>query len=251
MKKFLFICASIIGFSISNADQSITVVGGNNVSAPPIAIVNFSNDTPSVNNVANIINNDLNITGELKAIVVNNNNQIESRVNYILTGSINGNTINYALRLNTESKSIVLTNTISNFNKNIRLGAHTISNQIYQKLTNTPGIFTSKIGYIARDKNLYRLIISDYDGYNSKEVVSTKNILASLAWSSDGSQIAYVAFDSKPTVYLQNIYKGTRYRVANFDGTNSSPTFTANGNQLIVTLSKDSNGSKLYLVNNS
>jgi TolB protein len=48
---------------------------------------------------------------------------------------------------------------------------------------------------------------------------------------------------------VQNIAAGTRYPVANFNGSNSSPDFTPNAQKLAVTLSKDY-GSHIYLVNN-
>ena len=68
MKKFLFIIGCILTFNFGFADQSITIVGGNSVSTPPIAVMNFANDTESINNVANIIANDLNVSGDVKAI---------------------------------------------------------------------------------------------------------------------------------------------------------------------------------------
>lgn len=252
MKKFLFLCASFITFNLAIADQDITIVGGKNVSAPPIAIMNFANDSGARNNIANIINNDLNITGDIKAITVDNKNQIESRVNYIVTGALNGSSITYTLKLNNESGSIVLTNKVTNFNNNIRLAAHTISNQIYQKLTNTPGIFTSKIAYTVKSKGRYKIIISDYDGFNPKEIISTNSVLSSIAWNPNGSQIAYVSYEAgKPIVYVQDIYKPKRYIVSGFLGSNSSPVFTKDGNHLVVTLSKEDYGSQLYLINNA
>ncbi|MBY0379739.1 MAG: hypothetical protein K2P99_05005 [Burkholderiales bacterium] len=251
MKKILFLVAFFVTFNVSFADQSITIIGGNSISTPPIAIMNFANDNESVNNVANIIANDLNVSGDVKAINVTESTQIESKVNYVVYGNIKGQNISYQLKLNNESATVILTSTVNNFNKNIRMTAHTISNQIYQKLTNTPGIFTSKIAYIVSNKHRYKIIISDYDGFNQKTIISTKSILSSLAWNPNGSQIAYVSFEpGKPVIYVQNILKPQRYIVSAFSGSNSSPSFTDDGNQLVVTLTKDS-GSQLYLIDNT
>ncbi len=252
MKKFIFVFfVFILNISNTFADQNIEIIGGNSIATPPIAVMNFTNDTSTTNNLANIIATDLNITGDIKAINVINKSQIESSVKYIVSGSVIGDTASYTLTLNTESNTVLLQNKLLNLNKNTRLLAHTISNQIYQKLTNTKGAFTSKIAYIVVDKNKYKLIVSDYDGYNPKVLISTNSILSSLAWNPNGSQIAYVSYEpNKPVVYVQDLYKPKRYIVAAFSGSNSSPTFTPDGNQLAVTLTKDG-GSHIYLVDNT
>ena len=254
MKHFLLItCISICNITIAHADQNIEIIGGNSVSTPPIAIMNFTNNKESGNNnIANIIATDFNITGDVKAVNVNDKSQIDSKVQYIVSGIVNSdNTVAYTLKQNNESGSLLLTNKLLNLNKNARLLAHTISNQVYQKLTSTPGIFTSKIAYIAQDGDRFKLIISDYDGYNPKILISTKSVLSSLARNPNGSQIAYVSYEpGKPVVYVQDIYKPRRYLVANFSGSNSSPAFTDDGLQLSVTLTKD-NGSHVYLIDNA
>lgn len=251
MKRIIVLAISLIIAGISYADQSITIIGGNNVATPPIAILNFANDGNSVNNVANIIGNDLNITGETKAVNLSESTQIDTKTSYIVDGTVDGSKISYTLKLNNESATVVLQNTVNNTNNNIRQAAHTISNQIYQKLTNNQGIFLSKIAYTVKDGKHYKIIISDYDGFNQKTIVSTKSALASLTWSPNGAQIAYVSFEpNKPVIYVQDIYKTGRYIVAGFSGSNYSPAFTPDGRQLVVTLTKDE-GSQLYLIDNA
>ena len=133
----------------------------------------------------------------------------------------------------------------------MRKAVHAISNNVYQKLTNTPGIFTSKIALaVQQAKNKYAIIISDYDGYNPKILIEASHPLTSLAWDKSGQFISYVSYETgKPVVYVQNIQQGTRYIVANFSGSNSSPEFTPDTQKLLVTLSKDY-GSHIYIVNN-
>jgi len=233
------------------ADQSITIVGGNNVATPPIAIINFTNDAESLNSAANIIANDLNITGETKAVNVSESSQIDKKTSYVLTGEVDGNKINYTLKLNDESGSVVLKNTVTSLTSNMRQAAHSVSNQIYEKLTNSRGIFNTKIAYTVKDGNRYKIIISDYDGFNQRPIISTKSALASLTWNPNGSQIAYVSFEpNKPVIYVQDVYKTGRYVVSGFSGSNYSPSFTPDGKQLVVTLTKDQ-GSTLYLIDNA
>ena len=100
-----------------------------------------------------------------------------------------------------------------------------------------------------RDRK-YAVVLADYDGYNPKTLISMAHPITSLAWDNSGNYLSYVTYETgKPVVYVQNIKAGTRYVVANFNGSNSSPAFTPNSQKLAVTLSKDY-GSHVYLVNN-
>ncbi|HMT02076.1 MAG TPA: hypothetical protein PKD00_01990 [Burkholderiales bacterium] len=253
MKKYLFLFSIFLPFYIF-AEQNIEIVGGNNVNIPRVAIVDFTNDLND-NDITNIIVNDLKITGEFLLNKYPNIDMVESTNEYIVSGKIESTVsvykLAYKLINNNESKSIILDQNIEFNAKDLRKNAHTISNNIYQTLTNTPGIFNTKIAYIATLKNKYNLIVSDYDGYNPSVLLLSKSPISSISWNSDGSQIAYVSLESgKPVVYVQDIYKKNRYKVANFIGSNSSPAFTADGSKLAVTLTKD-NGSHIYLVNNA
>jgi TolB protein len=247
------------------ADQNIEIVGGG-YSLPKLAIINFTNDKLNNSSIANIISNDLNITGEFKANSYDDNYLIKLLANnskipgdFIVSGSITGDVVNFKLQSNNESKSVVISGTVNNYNeKNIRLVAHTIANQIYKQITNTEGVFTSKIAFSVYDKidEKYKIIIADYDGYNQKIIYKSKNILASISLQKNGSQIAYVEIaNRKPQVFVQNLYANKvngnmRYAVASFPGSNSSPVFMPDGNQLLATLTTD-DGSNIFLIDNN
>ena len=254
MRKFKliflnFFLYTFIIINLTAADQNIDIVGGANAGNPKIAIANFTNDSStSANNIAETIANDFKITGEFNVLRPDDVSVIESGVQYILTGSVDGNTITYKLTSNSKSDAKPLNKSVI-FKTDVRKASHTISNAVYQNITNVKGAFTSKIAYIVKNGGSYSLIVSDYDGYNQKDVFSSKSAITSISWSSNGKQIAYVSFESgKPVAYVQDIYKGNRYQIANFDGSNSSPSFAPNG-KLAVTLSKDY-GSHIYFVNN-
>jgi TolB protein len=254
IKTLGFIGLFIISFHI-NADQNIEIVGGSGMGLPSIAVVNFESDISSDNNMTDIIASDLTITGEFKVKKYSSLDNVESSVQYILTGAItNGNQLSFRLTNNigTESGNKNLANQTYSFNPdgNIRKVAHTSSNAIYKQLTNVPGIFTSKIAYILHSGNSYSIVISDYDGYNQKILLTAKSPIISLAWDNAGQQISYATLElGKPVVYVQDLYKTNRYIVSNYSGSNSSPTFTSDASQLAVTLTKDY-GSHVYLVNN-
>jgi TolB protein len=76
----------------------------------------------------------------------------------------------------------------------LRYGAHTASDDVFQKLTGIKGAFRTRIAYVVQTNGgqfPYELRVSDYDGYNSL-VHRSSQPLMSPAWSPDGSKLAYV-----------------------------------------------------------
>ncbi|MGH8800698.1 MAG: Tol-Pal system beta propeller repeat protein TolB, partial [Casimicrobiaceae bacterium] len=127
-----------------------------------------------------------------------------------------------------------------------RATAHKIADVIYQTMTGAPGVFSTRIAYIAKQGPRYQLMIADADGFNPQAIVSSNQPLLSPRWSPDGTRIAYVSLESKkPVVYVQSLNTGERRAVANFRGSNSSPAWSPDGRKLAVTLTKDG-GSQVY-----
>lgn len=124
----------------------------------------------------------------------------------------------------------------------LRWAAHTISDNIFKKLTGIQGIFCTRIAYIIYSKNeqpQYELRISDYDGYNSILIYRSLQPLMSPAWSPDGSKLAYVTFDKgHATLVLQTLNNGHIFQISNYPQHNGSPAFSPDGKKLAFTSSK-------------
>jgi TolB protein len=130
----------------------------------------------------------------------------------------------------------------------LRLAAHRIADFIYEKQTGDKGSFSTRIAYVTKAAQRYQLWVADADGENAQSALSSPEPIISPAWSPNGSQLAYVSFESrKPVVYAHDVASGKRRLIANFKGSNSAPAWSPDGRTMAVTLSRDG-GSQLYAI---
>ncbi len=130
----------------------------------------------------------------------------------------------------------------------LRHVAHQIADVVYEKLTGEKGVFSTRISYVTRNTGVYNLWVADADGEGAQSALRSTEPIISPSWSPNGSQLAYVSFESrKPVVYVHNVDTGKRRLVANFKGSNSAPNWSPDGKTLALTLSRDG-GSQLYLL---
>ncbi|WP_100752961.1 Tol-Pal system beta propeller repeat protein TolB [Vibrio salilacus] len=126
--------------------------------------------------------------------------------------------------------------------KRMREYAHRISDLVYEALTGEKGAFLTRIAYVVvndSDSFPYQLRVADYDGYNERLVLRSKQPLMSPAWSPDGQKLAYVSFQNgQAEIFIMNIYTGEREKVTSYPRHNGAPRFSPDGSQLALVLSK-------------
>ncbi|WP_162046701.1 Tol-Pal system beta propeller repeat protein TolB [Vibrio taketomensis] len=124
----------------------------------------------------------------------------------------------------------------------LREYAHRISDLVYEKLTGERGAFLTRIAYVVvndKDPYPYQLRVADYDGYNERLVLRSKQPLMSPAWSPDGKQLAYVSFqDGQAEIFIMNIYTGKSEKITSYPRHNGAPRFSPDGKTLALVLSK-------------
>ncbi len=130
-----------------------------------------------------------------------------------------------------------------------RRSAHRMADFIYEKLTGEPGFFSTRLAYVKKEGAQQVLVIADSDGENAQPALRSTQPIISLAWSPDGTRLAYVSFETgKPVVYSHELASGRRTVVANQKGSNSAPAWSPDGRRLAVVLTQDGS-SQIYTVN--
>ena len=133
----------------------------------------------------------------------------------------------------------------------LRLAAHKIADYIYEKLTGEKGVFSTRLAYVTKAGSRYTLWVADSDGENAQAALGSPEPIISPTWSPNGTQLAYVSFESrKPVIYAHDVASGRRRLLANFKGSNSAPAWSPDGRSLVITLSRDG-GSQLYQISAS
>jgi TolB protein len=266
MKKLhclLFSATLLIGASAqAQLKVEIAGVGSNQI---PVAIAAFADESVAPDQVSAIIKADLERSGMFKVIdagtVIAENASIDygawkSRgADALVVGSVQrlaDGRLAVRYKLHDTIKSTQLSSLSDAVTpKNTRLQAHRIADDVYEKLTGTRGVFSTRIAYVKENRAArdYRLVVADADGEGEQIAARGREPIISPAWAPDGTKVAYVSFeDRKPVIYMQDLTTGQRRVISNQKGSNSAPSWSPDGRKLAIALSKDGNY-QVYTVN--
>lgn len=279
--RYLYRFFSILGLSLiavtSWAAPLDLVLTQGVSSALPIAIVPFAGQdaSPSTTDISQVVRADLQNSGQFKALPPQSLGQTPHRaaevnsaywrnlgVDDVVVGSmkaIGGGRyqVNVALvdvfkNQNAAQASALFEKSFTVSSNQLRTLAHHISDMVYQQLTGTRGIFSTRIAYVSMQPGRptkYTLEVADYDGYNPRPMLTSYQPIMSPAWSHDGKRLAYVSFEKiTPQIYVQNVATGERRVVSSAPGINGAPAWSADDSKLALVLSK-SGTPKIYTMN--
>jgi TolB protein len=238
----------------------ISGVGANQI---PIAIAAFADESVAPQQITAIIKADLARSGFFRIIDTGNVMSETTAVNFgewksqgaeaLVVGSVQrlaDGRFDVRYRLLDTLKSTNL----SGFGQvagpdRMRVAAHKIADDIYEKLIGVRGAFATRVAYVTKAGNEYRLEVADADGENTQAALRSNEPIISPAWAPDGTKVAYVSFEhKKPVVYVQDLISRQRTLIANYRGSNSAPSWSADGSKLALALSRDGY-TQVYVVN--
>jgi TolB protein len=236
--------------------------------AIPIAVAAFSVQGQPSQDVSDIINNDLQMSGRFKVHGPKSLTEAPARlsdvkfpyfkslgVDNIVIGKVEdlgGDRYQVSFQLLDAFKgkehpqeAILLDKKYTVSGKELRAVSHHISDLVYQQITGIKGIFSTRLAYIVVQRSAsaptrYVLEVADMDGYNPRALLTSTDPIMSPAWSPNGRKIAYVSFEKKhAAIYLHDVASGSRSLVSEFDGINGAPAWSPDGRKLALVLSKD------------
>ena len=271
IRALLIVVAAALLAPRSEAQLTVQILRGMAESVP-IAIVPLAWDSPEAApwDVAKTVHADLERSGRFRplpraqmlekprtATEVDPSDWRMLKVDYVLVGRLaplpDGRfEVRYEL-VSVANGERILGMTMPADRNALKLASHRISDAVYERILGVRGAFATRIAYVAVDgpktARSYRLVVTDADGANERIVFESPQPILSPAWSPDGRSLAYVSFHSSlPAIYVQQLRSGQQVRVSAKSGINGAPSFSPDGNQLAVALSRRDGNVDVYLL---
>jgi TolB protein len=271
MKKYLLPLAALLALFASPAFAALQVdVTQANVQPLPIAIPDFVSGDQTGANIAGVVRADLERSGLFKPIDpkafvdhVTNINVVPNFANWrvikaqgLVTGDVvvqpNGQ-IRVDFRLwDVYGESQMDGKTYTTQAENWRRIAHTVSDEIYERITGEKGYFNTRIVFISESgpaiARVKRLAVIDEDGANPIFLTRGDYMVLTPRFNPTAQTIAYMSYiGGKPRVYLFDLETGKQEMLGNFPNMTFSPRFSPDGNKVALTLETNGN-SDIYVM---
>ena len=150
----------------------------------------------------------------------------------------------------------------SGSNRNVRLYAHQLSDELHRHQRGLTGVARTRIAFVSdrdsetvlgliEDRPVKEVYIADYDGANIRRVTVSRTLNTNPAWSSDGRAIGYTSWLSGfPDVIVSHLFEGRMTRPAdgNADDHNFLPAFSPDGTRIAFNSNRDNNND-IYVAN--
>jgi len=256
-RLFLAACLLLTGIGSAHAQLVVQITQGNTTPIP-IGVVPFAGEGLPVD-VAAVVAADLARSGRLapldrdglpqrptQASMIDFAQWRLVKADYVAIGRVRRDGSGYVVESelhNAITGERLLGIALNASEHGLRLAAHRVADQMYEKILGVPGSFATRIAYVAVEGSpavrRWKLIVADSDGEGGVPIVESSQPLMSPVWSPDGSKLAYVSFEGRvSSVFVQSIQTGVRERVSGRAGINGAPAWSPDGSRLALALSQ-------------
>jgi TolB protein len=133
-----------------------------------------------------------------------------------------------------------------------RRAAHKCSSLAYTALTGAPGMFDTRIAYVAEtgvgEARTRRIAVMDSDGYSHRYVTAGDAMVLTPRLAPKASQLAYVSFaGGRPTVRVADLDSGQERPLVAGDAISFAPRYSPDGTRILFSMMLGAN-SDIYVV---
>lgn len=118
---------------------------------------------------------------------------------------------------------------------------HRIGNDIVYLLTGQKGIFLTKMAFVGTATGHKEIYVSDYDGYNVKQITNDRSIALLPRWSPQGDKLFYNSYKEGegPALYMRDMVTGRTTKVSGRKGLNIGAAWAPDGRSAALCMSMD------------
>ncbi|OGW32111.1 MAG: Tol-Pal system beta propeller repeat protein TolB [Nitrospirae bacterium GWC2_42_7] len=121
----------------------------------------------------------------------------------------------------------------------VRQLAHEIANDVYQALTGKPGVFRTRIAFVAEDEGEKGIHVMDWDGHRIKKLGLKGSLVLTPHWSSDGQKIIYSSERGRQWgIFMLDFMKMTERKIYSSKGTNIAGDFFPKNDSFVFSSTK-------------
>ena len=215
---FLSVSVLISFSSIAYSQIKLPDVTGPIVQKLPVHIADLSNvgpADPKAQEFTQVLANDLlnaalfdvstgaQVSGDIDSIGFQS--YFDAGADYLVAGQYqsSGGKIKFAVRLfNVKEERAILGRSYEATPGKVREAAHRFADLVMKQITGKEGFFTSKIAYVQGARTKRNLFISDYDGFNIRQLTRHSSLIMSPHCSSSGDKIVF----NSDKVWDQDLY---------------------------------------------
>jgi len=132
-----------------------------------------------------------------------------------------------------------------------RRAAHKCSGLAYKSITGAPGVFDTRIAYVAEtgagDARVRRIALMDSDGRNQRYLTDGTSVVLTPRLGANAQQLAFVSFaGGRPSVRIMDLGTGKDRPLMPFDPITFAPRYSPDGSKIAFSMMSGDN-SDIYV----